>query len=179
MKRNHIVLIAGLGSSMFWSVNPWSAWARKMQKRFEAHYKGRQDVKIWAVSADGAGEKQAFDAIVADHQKGFLDTVCGGGHSNGDRDFLRGNERLYARGIQVPYAFGIDMTLGEFGAEVFGNIRIYEEFHGVLETADFHPSFKQSGGQHLYHETKVGHTASANQAWVQDRIFHSIKKAIP
>ena len=178
MKRSHIVLIAGLGSSILWSVNPWSAWARKMQQRFEAHYKGRPDVKIWALSADGSGEKRAFDAITSDHQKGQLGTVSGGGHSNGDRDFLRGAERLYARGIQIPYAFGIDMTLGEFGAEVFGNIRVYEEFHGVLETADFHPSFKQSGGIHRYHETKAGHTASANLQWVQNRIFDSITGVI-
>lgn len=178
MTRSHIVLIAGLGSSIAWPFNPWSAWARKMQKRFSDHYKGRKDVVIWALSADGSGEKRAFDAIIADHQKGLLDKVCGGGHSNGDRDFLRGNERLYARGIQVPYGFGIDMTLGEFGAEVFGNIRVYEEFHGVLETADFHPSFKQTGGKHIYHETKVGHTASANLQWVQNRIFDNITGVI-
>jgi hypothetical protein len=178
MKRNHVVLIAGMGSSIAWRINPWSAWARKMQKRFEAHYKGRPDVKIWALSADGSGEKQAFDAIIADHQKGLLDTVSGGGHSNGDRDWLRGCERLYARGILIPYGFGIDMTLGEFGAEVMGNHRVYEEFHGVLQTADFHPSFKQSGGIHIYHETKVGHTASANLQWVQDKIFAGVTGAI-
>lgn len=178
MKRNHIVLIPGLSSSILWSLNPWSAWARKLQTRFNRHYENRKDVRIWAVSADGAGEKLAFDTIISDHQKGLLDTVSGGGHSNGARDWLRGSERLYARGIQIPYGFGIDMTLGEFGAEVFGNHRVYEEFHGVLETADFHPSFKQSGGVHRYHETKVGHTASANLAWVQNRIFDSITGVI-
>jgi hypothetical protein len=183
MKRSHICLIAGLGSSILWPVNPWSAWARKLKSRFEGHYTAhgvirRPDIVIWAVSADGSGEKKMFDTIIADHQKGLLDTVCGGGHSNGDRDWLRGAERLYARGIQIPYGFGIDMTLGEFGAEVFGNHRVYEEFHGVLETADFHPSFKQSGSVHRYHETKVGHTASANLQWVQDRIFDNITKVI-
>jgi hypothetical protein len=178
MKRSHIVLIAGLGSSIAWRWNPWSAWARKMQARFDAHYKGRPDVKVWAVSADGAGEKPAFDAIVSDHQKGQLGTVAGGGHSNGARDWLRGGERLYARGIQIPFGFVIDMTLGEFGAEAFGNMRILEEFHGVLETADFHPSFKQSGCSHRYHETKAGHTASANLKWVQDRIFAGVTEAV-
>jgi hypothetical protein len=178
MSRSHIVLIAGLGSSIAWPFNPWSAWARKMQKRFADHYKGRQDVKIWALSADGAGEKPAFDAIVSDYQKGQLGTVSGGGHSNGFRDWLRGSERLYARGILIPYGFGIDMSLGEFGAEAFGNMRILEEFHGVLETADLHQSFKQSGSSHRYHETKTGHTASANLQWVQNRIFDGVTGAV-
>lgn len=175
VKMNHVVLIAGLGSSLFWPVNPWSAWARKMKKRFDQHYAYRKDVTVWSLSADGNGEKPARDAVLADHRKGNLGIVCGGGHSNGDRDWLFIAQAFYAAGIPIPYAFGIDMTLGEFGAEVYGNTNIYEEFHGVLQKADFHSSFK---GKHIYHETKTGHTASANLGWVQDAIFKGVTGAI-
>ena len=181
-EQHHIVLIAGLGSSIFWRWNRWSKWARDMEARFRSHYRKRVGVNVWAVSSDGAGEKIAFDAIIKDHQRGVLGRVAGGGHSNGDRDFLRGCERLYARGIPVEYGFGIDMTLGEFGAEVFGNIRHYEEFWAGLQKADLHESFKNRFDFHdidKIEKRNVGHTEAASLPWVQNTIFKRITQVIP
>lgn len=181
MKTDHIVLIAGLGSSWFWRWNRWSKWARDMESRLGRHYAGRRDVRIWAVSSDGTREKEAFDAIIADHRRGTLGKVVGGGHSNGDRDFLKGCERLYANRISVAYGFGIDMTLGEFGAQIFGNIEFYEEFWAGLQKADKHPSFS---GKFVFHDVdaierrNVGHTESASLPWVQNTIFKNITRAI-
>lgn len=179
MRRSHIVLIAGLGSSMFWSFNPWSKWARDMQARFQRHY--GDDVKVWALSADGAGEKPALEAIMADHAAGRLGTVVGGGHSNGDRDWLFMAQALNGAGIPVPYGFGIDMTLGEMGAKVYGNTAHYDEFWAGLQKADFDASFK---GVHKFHDVdritgrNVSHTAAASLPWVQNRIFGMVTGAV-
>lgn len=178
---HHIVLIAGLGSSLFWKFNPWSKWARDMKARFDRHYAGRKDVTVWAVSSDGAGEKPALAAIMANHAKGRLGTVVGGGHSNGDRDWLFMAQALNGAGIGVPYGFGIDMTLGELGAKVYGNTAHYDEFWAGLQTADFDASFK--GTKRFFDVDKinggnVGHTASASLPWVQNRIFGKVTEAV-
>jgi hypothetical protein len=119
MKRSHIVLISGLGSSILWSLNPWSAWARKLQSRFQLHYQGRQDVRVWAVTADGAG------AGLADGE----DFGSGGGDGFGVGGFCVPNaqhavrqakllaKNIVAAGlatrctIQLAYAIGVSKPL--------------------------------------------------------------------
>lgn len=179
--QSHIGLLAGLGSSLFWSCNPWSAWARTQEVRLKRHYKDRKDVVIHAVSSDLSGERRMREAVLNDHRKGLLKTVVGGGHSNGARDWLFVSQAFHAAGIQIPYAFAIDMTLGEFGAEVYGNTNQYDEFWAGLQKADFHASF--TGNHKIYDVDKiekrnVGHTPAASLPWVQDRIFQQITEAV-
>ena len=170
---NHIVLITGLGSSIPWFGYFWTRWARKLQKRLEKFYALRKDVTIHRVSADGRFERKAFDAIRADRRKGRLGDIAIVGHSNGFRDGLRQAEALYPH-TPIRYFAGIDMTLGEFGALAYGNIEYLDEFHGVLQRADFHASFRQNKRIHRYQETKAAHTASASLPWVQNHIFKQI-----
>ena len=177
MPRHHIGLITGLGSSVPGLGAIWTKWARSLQRRLKKHYKGRNDVVTHRVSSDGNGEKQFFDAVLTDAHAGNLGVVTGAGHSNGSRDWLFGAKMLYP-GTEIPYLGLIDMTLGEYGAEAYGNIKVLDEFHGVLETVDFHPSFAANGGVHNYMETGLGHTASANAKSVQDQIFNRITAII-
>lgn len=183
MTRNHIILITGLFSSIPILGYVWTVWARMLQKRLTKHYAGRVDcgirtgVIIHRVSADGRGEKKAFDAVRLDRKRGVLGKVAIVGHSNGFRDGLRGAELLHPL-TEVCFFAGIDMTLGENGAEVFGNISNFIEFHGVLEYADLHKSFHPTPKNYSLRETERGHTASASLAWVQDIIFRGITSRI-
>ena len=178
---HYIGLMAGLGSSPLWEINPWSKWARKLKKRFNKFYEGRNDVKIYAFSSDFSFEKPFFRAVRDDYEKGNLGTLTGAGHSIGSAEWLLQAEALYSQ-IDIPYLGLIDMTRGDeaiFGAKAYGNIKFLDEFHGKLETIDFHPSFEKNGSIHKYHEINKGHTATANDKKVQNRIFKQITQLIP
>lgn len=181
MKQHYIGLMAGLGSSPLWSINPWSKWTRKLEKRFTQFYAGREDVKIHAFSSDFSLEKPFFRTVRDDYEAGNLGILTGAGHSIGSAEWLLHAEALYPK-IEIPYLGLIDMTKGDetvFGAKAYGNIKFLDEFHGILETIDFHPSFEEKGNKHKYHEINKGHTATANDKGVQDRIFKKITKLIP
>lgn len=180
MLKHHVNLVSGLGSS----VCPWryAAWARDLKKKLLLHpnLKDVENLNINLMSSDGAGEKPYFDAIIEDHKRGILGTVVTVGHSNGARDSLRGIERLYAYGIPVEYCAIIDMTLGEFGATAFGNIKELDEFWAALETVDFHESFK--GKHNFYNLDKlegrnIGHVEAASLEFTQKVITDKIAKA--
>lgn len=172
-QQHYIGLITGLGSSLPGLGLVWTKWARSLQKRLAIHYFGRAEVKIMRVSSDGTSEKKFFDAVLNDHHTGRLGKVVGAGHSNGCRDWLFGAKSMYPK-IGVNYLGLIDMTLGEFGAEAYGNINHLDEFHAILERVDFHPSFFESSSSHDYFKINKGHTAAANDKSVQDRIFNQI-----
>ena len=177
--NNHILLLSGLGSS----VCPWryAAWARELKKKILTHPNLRDvpNLKIHVLSSDGNGEKSFFDEVISDHKKGRLGKVVTVGHSNGARDQLRGAERLYAYSIPVAYCAVIDMTLGEFGATAFGNIKQLDEFWAALQTTDFHESFR--GIHNFYNldeitKKNIGHVEAASLPFVQDKITDNIAK---
>jgi hypothetical protein len=176
MKIHMIGYMAGLTSSFLWRFNPFSSWARKLHARTSKHYAGRKDVQVYSFSADGKGERAFFDKVWELHKQGLLAGVYGGGHSNGARDWLLAAKSMPR--IQVDYLGLIDMALFDdvFGAVAGANIEHIDEFHGVLEYVNYGKDFK---GTKTLQETKVGHTASANQKWVQDRIFDQITRRIP
>jgi len=179
MKKHHTLLLSGLGSSAC----PWryAAWARELKKRILTHPNLRdvENHKIHLLSSDGPGENAFFDEVLEDYKKGQLGHVITAGHSNGARDQFRGIERLYAYKIPVEYVAVIDMTLGEFGATAFGNIRVLDEFWAGLQTADFDKSFK---GTHNFYDLdklmgkNVGHVEAASLEFVQNLITENIAK---
>lgn len=174
--NNHIIMVTGLGSSLPWIGRIWTVWARKLEKRFETHYKGRKDVKITRVSADGKGEAAALNLLRRDKTKGTLGKVAIIGHSNGFRDGLNMAATIKA---DVDYFAGIDMTLGEFGAEATNNIQLFHEFravYGTKENADFAKDFDMS--KYKQWSIRNFHTAAASDKFVQATIFNTIKGII-
>lgn len=192
--RHHVILIAGLGSSIpfLW---PWfSGWARKVEKaaRREINVPSGDDMVIHIVSSDGRAEKKAQDAVLADQRKGVLGKVIVGGHSNGARDALRTCQLFYPE-IEVGYAFCIDMTLAENGCLAFGNIHILDEFWAALNInevkrdggrVDFHPSFKLKKRAYNFMDLpkltgrNISHIGSASEPIVTARIVGMIETVI-
>lgn len=186
--KNHIILVCGLGSSILFF---FKAWARDLENMLTRHY-GKErlgrDIKIWVVTADGLGERKAIEAVIADHQAGRLANVTIAGHSNGGRDGpARMSQRLFnLKGgpVSIPYAAVIDMTAGEFGAVVYGNVAVLDEFWAGLQKTDFHPSFKKPKNVHNFFDLdkiskkNIFHIPSASLPFVQDRIFQQITAVI-
>jgi len=170
---DHLVLLSGLASSLPLIGRRYTAWARQL----DASLTLPSSVKRWVLSSDGAGEKPALSAILADHRKGLLGTVVFIGHSNGARDTLFMAETLYSIGIEVRYAATLDMTLGEFGAKAFGSIKELDEFHARLQTVDFDPSFKKNASTYHKFEIDKGHVAMASDPFVQSRLRRKIEEA--
>ena len=174
--KHYIGLMAGLGSSPLWEYNPWSKWARTMEERLKNHFDGRPDIQIKAFSSDFAFDKPFFRQVRDSFDEGELGILTGAGHSVGSAEWLLHAEALYPQ-VDIPYLGLIDMTKGDeaiFDAKAYGNIKYLDEFHGVLETIDFHPSFDKDENTHKYHEIGKGHTETANDKNVQDRIFDQI-----
>jgi len=178
MKKDVIGLVTGLGSSLPFLRWIWTRWARKLEKRLKAHYKGRNDIEIIRVSSDGQGEKHLEGRIQLLAHDSRLGKVVLVGHSNGFRDALYIANRM--KQIPVAYFAGIDMTLGEGKAVVSKNIKFIDEFkarYGTRETANFAVAYPK---KLRYKDFKVnkGHTATANDKEVQDRIFSNITGVI-
>lgn len=176
MSRHHIVLITGLGSSLPVIGAIWTAWARKMEKRFRKHYRGRKDVTVTRVSADLTGEARALDLLRKDIRSGQAGRICIAGHSNGFRDGLLIAEAL--RPYPVAYFAGIDMTLGDGNAKVTGNIKLLHEFHAVLGWAKIGDSFKKTAATYRDWQINKGHTRAASDRLVQDTIFRTMVETI-
>ena len=70
------------------------------------------------------------------------------------------------------------MTLGEFGAKVWGNVLVLDEFWAGLQTADLHKTFN---GKHVFHNLdkmagrNVGHVEAASHPITQERIYSMIE----
>jgi len=171
---NHVILITGLGSSIPFIGRIWTAWARKLENRFKAHFKGRKDITITRVSADGNGEAKALNLLRRDKTNGTLGKVAIIGHSNGFRDGL--NMAASIRNSPIDFFGGIDMTLGEFGAQAYGNIKLFHEYHAQLAYADFHHTFDKSN-HHIW-EIRKDHTAAASDRFVQNNIFENVVKVM-
>ena len=167
---NHIIIITGLGSSIPFIGRIWTAWARKLEDRFNAHFKGRKDITIKRVSADGNGEAKALNQLRRDKTNGTLGKIAIIAHSNGFRDGL--NMAASIRNSPVDFFAGIDMTLGEFGALAYGNIKLFHEYHAQLAYANFHHTFDKSN-HHIW-EIRKGHTAAASDLFVQNNIFGNV-----
>lgn len=172
---NHIVLLSGWWSSVF---NRYRVWADML----EASLPPYKDTKVWNLSADGMGEKPALQAIMRDNNRKKVILI---GHSNGARDVLFMAETLYHADIPVHYLASLDMTLGEFGAEAFGNIKFLDEFHARLEKVDFDKSFKKTGANYSYWQVykpgtnrPAGHVEMARQDEVQQRLRFKIAETM-
>lgn len=174
---HQVVFVTGLASSIPFIGRIWQAWAYRLEKLLIKKIGRRSDVTITICSSDGRGEKKALDLIRRTRDHGNLESVCIVGHSNGFRDGLRMCEALYPD-TKIDYFAGIDMTLGEFGAEAYGNIQLFHEFHAVLEKADFHKSFKKTKKNYQYTRIRKGHTAAASDTFVQETIAGHIAGVI-
>lgn len=174
MKKHHIVLLAGLGSSFFLFRRRFTKWARTLEKRLRRELSGRDDVTIWVLSSDGRREQKALDAIMNDYNDGDLGTVSFAGHSNGARDILFMIKQLFTMGIPVAYAATLDMTLAEHGAEAYGNIEFLDEFHARLERVDFHKSFHKTGSNYRFRKINKSHVAMASDTIVQNSLVNKI-----
>lgn len=173
---NHIVLLSGLGSSLL----PWryKRWANELEGRLKRSDALPKDTIIWNLSSDGTGEKPALKGILADLRAGKLGRLAIGGHSNGARDALFMIETLFQMHVPVQYAFSLDMTLGEFGAEAYGNIKYLDEFHARLQHVDFDDSFVKSAANYHYWQIDKGHVAMASDQFVQQRLRQKIEEAM-
>lgn len=173
---NHVVLLSGLGSSIPFFGSFFRRWAKTLEKRLAIS--PLTGTLVWELSSDGTGEKVALDRILDDHRRGILKKVILVGHSNGARDILFIAKVLYQLQIPVHYAACLDMTLGEFGAEAYGNIKFLDEFHARLEKVDFHPSFQKSAANYRYWEVGGSHVGMASSKTVQDRLVVKIKETL-
>jgi hypothetical protein len=181
MRSVHVIgLVTGLGSSLPLIGGIWTAWARKLEKRFDKKYPDDSDVVIIRCSSDGSGEAKLFNVIFRLHTQGLLGRVCIAGHSNGVRDSLIEIEKFYANGITVDYMAAIDQALLDdfFSSEAWGNILQLDEFHARLEYVNIHSTFKKAKRPHRIYEVKKGHTAAASDPFVQDRIFQMVCEQI-
>lgn len=181
MRSVHVIsLVTGLGSSIPLFGGIWTAWARKLEKRFKAKYPDESDVLIMRASSDGNGEDKIFKAIFQLYKQGLLGKVCCVGHSNGVRDTLLEIETLYPHKVQFDYVAAIDQALLDsfFSSEAWGNILHLDEFHAKLEYVNIHSTFKKEKRVHQLYEIKKGHTAAASDPFVQDRIFQMVCEVI-
>lgn len=172
---NHVIFITGLGSSLPFIGCIWTAWARKLEKRFRKHYGRRADTQYTRVSSDGKGEQKALDILRRARDRKMLGKVCIIGHSNGFRDGL-----LIAADIRakVDYFAGIDMTLDDDDVEVPANVRLFHEFHAILKKAVLSKGFKSQGRDWEFWQINKGpvmpHTRAASDKFVQGMIFKTI-----
>lgn len=178
MKRNHIILISGLFSSV---VSRYSKWAESLETRFQKHYGFQSDTVIHRVSSDGAGEKPAITAVLKDHASGTLGSVAIVGHSNGAGELEIASKTFYQKGIKVVYAATIDRTLGYLGNYLYGSVGYFDEFWAKLRKTEFHPTF--TGSKHFYNlnvvnKKPVGHVQAASLPFVQDKIFKEVTTRI-
>lgn len=172
MKIDHFATISGLGSS--WFKSRFRAWAYKIHARIPP----RDGLVKWEVSADGNGEKRFIEAVLRDKREGRLGRVVMAGHSNGARDMLFAAQTFYAAKIPVEYAASLDMTLGEFGAKAFGNIKYLDEFWARLERVDFDKSFVKTANNYSYFRVNKSHVAMASEKSVQDRVVAKVTEAL-
>jgi hypothetical protein len=169
--NDHLVLLSGALSSIL--PRRYRRWANQLENTLRLP----DSVAVWNLSSDGGGEKPALKAILADHRAKTLGRLAFAGHSNGARDILFMIETLYGMGIKVRYAACLDMTLGEFGCEAFGNIAFLDEFHARLQRVDFDESFKPSAANYKLWEINKGHVAMASDMLVQGRLRMKIEEA--
>lgn len=168
-----IFLITGLASSLPLIGRIFTWWARQLESRLKDKYGHRDDVLIMRVSADLKGEEPVLLTLLELIRKQKIKTICGAGHSNGFRDGITITEKLFP--YPVDYFAGIDMTLGELGAEAQSNILKVDEFRaqfGTRESLDFVENFPE--GRHKEYWIPKGHTATANDAGVRAKIFQRI-----
>lgn len=182
-ERHHVLLVCGWFSSIFWF---FRTWARKIEKRLKRKYGRRvgRDIIVHVVSSDGKGERAAQKAIMKDAKDGRLGKVFVCGHSNGGRDGPCLTSRLFYPDIIIDYAAVIDMTLAEWGEELYGNVLVCHEFWAKLERVDLHESFLDLNGEYKFFDLnkilkrRVGHVEAASVEFTQDTIFDEITKRI-
>lgn len=171
---NYIVIITGLGSSIFcW----WRNWAKWYERECRILF---PDARIIVVSSDGRLERRAEERIQNARKLVMI------GHSNGFRDGLLIMKRNPF--LRCNYFAGIDMALGAHGVYVPSNVEVIDEFHAKLayvntyaEANNIHTVFEvtrreglQMGGTSPRSANK-GHTAAASDRHVRSRIISMIK----